>query len=101
MTSRPGRPAVIWNWAAVVTYRYSNAEMSADDRLTNPLGFQVTRYRRDPETLPEALARPDAQQLPGTRALPTAAPQGAAQGAAVLRAVPAPAASAPRPEPQL
>jgi len=26
--------------------------MSADDRLTNPLGFQVVRYRKDPETLP-------------------------------------------------
>ena len=27
--------------------------MSEADRLTNPLGFQVTRYRRDAETLPE------------------------------------------------
>src|SRR6478735_10295884 len=51
----PGaRTQVAQHWAAVVTYRYSNAEMSADDRLTNPLGFQVIRYRRDEETLPQA-----------------------------------------------
>lgn len=40
-------------WAAVVDYGYSQAAMSEDDRLLNPLGFQVTRYRRDAETLPE------------------------------------------------
>lgn len=40
-------------WAAVVKYRFSGDAMSAEDRLTNPLGFQVIRYRRDAETLPE------------------------------------------------
>jgi type IV secretion system protein VirB8 len=94
----PGaRPQVAQNWAAVVTYRFSNAEMSADDRLTNPLGFQVTRYRRDPETLPEALPQPRTQEPPAARALPTASPQ----GPAVLRAVPAPSQTPARPEPQL
>lgn len=39
-------------WASVIRYRYSPAEMTADDRLVNPLGFQVVRYRRDPETVP-------------------------------------------------
>ena len=38
----------------MLTWQYSGAEMSAEDRLTNPLGFQVTRYRKDAETLPEA-----------------------------------------------
>ena len=28
--------------------------MSEEDRLTNPLGFQVTSYQRNAETLPEA-----------------------------------------------
>lgn len=37
------------NWAAVITYRFSTAEMSEADRLINPLGFQVLRYRRDAE----------------------------------------------------
>ncbi|MGH6785519.1 MAG: virB8 family protein [Novosphingobium sp.] len=41
-------------WAAVIKYRFSGAAMSAEDRMTNPLGFQVLRYRRDAETLPEA-----------------------------------------------
>jgi type IV secretion system protein VirB8 len=36
-------------WAAVVTYRFSGAEMSMADRLINPLGFQVVRYRSDAE----------------------------------------------------
>ncbi len=40
------------NWAAVITYQFSEAAMSAEDRLVNPLGFQVLRYRKDPETLP-------------------------------------------------
>lgn len=40
-------------WAAVIDYEFSGAAMSEDDRLLNPLGFQVTRYRRDAETLPE------------------------------------------------
>ena len=55
----PGAPAQLaQHWAAIVTYRYSAADMTAADRLTNPLGFQVTRYRRDAETLPEAIAQP-------------------------------------------
>lgn len=41
------------HWAAVISYQFSGASMSEEDRLLNPLGFQVTRYRRDAETLPE------------------------------------------------
>lgn len=57
-------------FAAVVKYRYSGAEMSAEDRMTNPLGFQVVRYRRDAETLPEAsvLAPPVAAPAPAAAA---------------------------------
>lgn len=39
------------SWAAVVSFTYSGEPMSAADRLINPLGFKVTRYRRDAETL--------------------------------------------------
>lgn len=42
-------------WAAIVRYGFSTAEMSERDRLLNPLGFQVSSYRRDAETLPEVL----------------------------------------------
>lgn len=36
-------------WLATVTFRYSNAPMTEDDRLVNPIGFEVTDYRNDPE----------------------------------------------------
>lgn len=39
-------------WVAVIRYRYSTAPMSLEDRLVNPLGFQVTSYRKDPEAVP-------------------------------------------------
>lgn len=45
-------------WVAVIGYQYSNAAMSEADRLLNPLGFQVTFYRRDAETLPDAAPQP-------------------------------------------
>lgn len=38
-------------WVAIVEYRFSGEPMSAEDRFLNPLGFQVLKYRRDPETL--------------------------------------------------
>jgi type IV secretion system protein VirB8 len=38
------------SWVAVVQYRYARAPMNLDDRFVNPLGFQVTSYRKDPET---------------------------------------------------
>lgn len=40
------------NWVAVIKYRYSNAPMAVEDRYVNPLGFEVTDYRTDAETLP-------------------------------------------------
>jgi type IV secretion system protein VirB8 len=43
----PPRP-----WVAVIRYRYSGEPMQLEDRMVNPLGFQVLRYRRDPEALP-------------------------------------------------
>ena len=39
-------------WIAVIRYRYSDAPMAFEDRLVNPLGFQVASYRRDPEAPP-------------------------------------------------
>jgi type IV secretion system protein VirB8 len=36
-------------WAAVVRYRFSGAPMALEERLINPLGFQVVHYRRDQE----------------------------------------------------
>jgi type IV secretion system protein VirB8 len=52
-TDPGGRAQAAQNWVATIRYRYTDAEMSAADRLINPLGFQVVRYRKDAETLPE------------------------------------------------
>ena len=51
-------------WAAVIDYGFTDAAMAEEDRYLNPLGFQVTRYRTNPETLPEVL---EAQREAATR----------------------------------
>lgn len=66
------------HFAAVIKYGFSGAAMRAEDRMINPLGFQVSRYRRDAEALPEAapLAPPQPAAFP------------AATGPAPLSAIP-------------
>ncbi len=39
------------HWVAIVGFRYVRAPMALKDRFINPLGFQVTSYRRDQEIL--------------------------------------------------
>lgn len=60
-TNPGGQPQQAQDWVATITFRYTDADMSAADRLINPLGFQVTRYRKDAETLPVALDNPAAE----------------------------------------
>jgi type IV secretion system protein VirB8 len=50
-------------WAAAIAFRYSDAPMSMGDRFINPLGFQVTRYRKDAEA-PVADALPSDPSRP-------------------------------------
>jgi type IV secretion system protein VirB8 len=50
-TDGEGAPQASRSWAAAVSFRYASAPLSQADRFLNPLGFQVTRYRRDAETL--------------------------------------------------
>ena len=52
-TDPAGQEQAPRHWAAIVRYSYSGAAMSAEDRMINPLGFQVLRYRKDAEALPE------------------------------------------------
>ncbi len=40
------------HWVAVLTFRYVQKPASLADRFRNPLGFQITRFRRDQEILP-------------------------------------------------
>ncbi|MFA6115989.1 MAG: VirB8/TrbF family protein [Sphingomonas sp.] len=44
-----GRVLPVQSWVAVIRYRFSGEPMTRDDRFVNPLGFQVTGYRRDAE----------------------------------------------------
>jgi type IV secretion system protein VirB8 len=49
-------------WVAVIRYRYSGEPMRMEDRLINPLGFEVVHYQRNAETLPpEPAAAPPPQ----------------------------------------
>jgi len=51
-TIQMGQQAVDSDWIATVAYVYTRAPMGEGDRLLNPLGFQVTSYRADPEVAP-------------------------------------------------
>lgn len=81
-TDQGGLPVQQGIWAAVIKYRFSAAEMSAESRLVNPLGFQVTSYSRTAEIPPSAVPaeplQPNAPVQPvaaGTAPVgPTAAP---------------------------
>ena len=48
-----GRRQEPQHWVAIIGYTFTAASMSENDRYLNPLGFQVTSYRRDAETLSE------------------------------------------------
>lgn len=39
------------DWIATAAFTYTKAPMAEADRLRNPLGFQVTSYRADPEAV--------------------------------------------------
>lgn len=41
-------------WDAIIDFRYVNAPMKMEDRFRNPLGFQVTSYSINPETMETA-----------------------------------------------
>lgn len=43
----------IEHWVAVLTFRYVQKPTALADRFQNPLGFQITRYRRDQELVTE------------------------------------------------
>lgn len=75
-------------WVAVIKYRFSAAPMRSEDRFVNPLGFQVTSYRRDQESVgapvssappPPESAQPQviAPGAPGPTGTPGSAPSAA------------------------
>ena len=46
-----GATPIVKHWIATVGYKYLSAPMSREDRRVNPLGFQATAYRVDPENV--------------------------------------------------
>jgi type IV secretion system protein VirB8 len=77
---------VTTDWQTVVSYRFTGAPMKNEDRLLNPLGFQVTGYRRDSEMIaaPAAKATPTESSLaqpPSIGANGAGAPPAPAEGA--------------------
>jgi type IV secretion system protein VirB8 len=61
LTEAGGRPRPARAWLSIIHYRYSGEPMKLEDRLVNPLGFQVLRYRKSAET-----AAALAEQQPAT-----------------------------------
>ena len=43
---------VVNHWRAAMTFGYVNKDFSMRDRFINPLGFQISSYRRDPDLSP-------------------------------------------------
>jgi type IV secretion system protein VirB8 len=62
--SADGRRLPARAFAAVIDHRLQPRAMSVEERFINPLGFEVTRYRRDPEAAPPVV----------TSAVPAASP---------------------------
>lgn len=56
--SEAGGAAVRADWAAVMQFGFTGGPLDLDDRLVNPLGFQVTHYRRDSEAAPGIVLPP-------------------------------------------
>ncbi|QRM32751.1 virB8 family protein [Microvirga sp. VF16] len=50
-TRKNERESVTEHWVANVRFRYTSEPMRNDYRFDNPLGFQVTEYRKDQETV--------------------------------------------------
>lgn len=51
-------------YVSLIRYRFRDRPLAETDRYLNPLGFEVIRYRRDPETAPSEAERFDG---PGAR----------------------------------
>ena len=84
-TDEDAQPQQASPWVAVMRYGYSSAPMRLEDRLVNPLGFQVSSYRKDPETLASPAAAPANSHPLAVKA--DLAPQGAASSGVAAPAV--------------
>lgn len=65
IVDRNAQAQPVQQWLSVIRYKFSNAPMRMEDRLINPLGLQVTSYRRDAEAPPLPTAPPIATERQG------------------------------------
>ena len=52
-SSLSGGDTGVQSHVAAISFGFANAPLRLEDRFDNPLGFQVTRYRRDTEGMPQ------------------------------------------------
>ena len=83
LVDRNGQAGAAQPWISVVRFQFTNAPMAMADRLINPLGFQVTRYRRDAEAPPTPITPP--VNLPEDQVSQTAPPRYSAVAASIER----------------
>lgn len=60
----PARAMERADYQALIGFQYNDAAMRMEDRLINPLGFQVTTYRRDAETIAPLTGAASPQPVP-------------------------------------
>jgi type IV secretion system protein VirB8 len=76
-TGSESRPAP---FVSVIRYRFRDRPLAESDRFINPLGFEVLRYRRDPEAAPQtAGVTPASQAAPAAQPATTPAPTNGAR----------------------
>ena len=67
-----GGPGMRQPWVASVNFSFSNKPINEQDRYLNPLGFQISSYRRDAETTqPVPMPAAPAPMLPAPTSVPT------------------------------
>lgn len=59
-------PVARMDYAAVLQFGFTGGPLSMEDRLLNPLGFQVTHYRRDAESASPRVIVPATPATPAT-----------------------------------
>lgn len=89
----------ITHWAATIIFKYSGAPMSEKNRAINPLGFQVTEYRNDPDAPPSENAPAYSGNTPATPR-PSGVTVFPAQAALATATIPAPAPAVPAIQPE-
>jgi type IV secretion system protein VirB8 len=102
-----GGPGMRQPWVASVVYSFSNKPINEQDRYLNPLGFQISSYRRDAETtqpvpMPAAALpiMPEPAQVPTTGVTTLPVPGATGSGTPATPGAQAPAPVTPSAQPQ-